>query len=353
METEQVAVLAQTILEVLGEPFQTVERFVNAVTYGVKAYTLDLNSKTALPYMMSSLLIAWMLYRRDYRLGRVDRTVTFRSFLCPREIYLHRSALADYKYAACDLSIKLLLYTPLFSAMSWVLYKAIRSALEPVGFDVSSMTPFALAFMPGVVGFLFADFGFFFSHYLMHKVPLLWVFHEVHHSAEVLTPVTVHRVHPVEDLVNALVGSTILAATAATYSALSSQDVGLATIFGVNVLYFLFYVCAFQLRHSHVWLSYGPVLSRILISPAQHQIHHSVEGKHWNKNFGFTLAFWDLLFGSLYVPRSRETLRVGLPYGDPLDYTSVWKLYFLPFVKAARLLKVKRQDPRNREAATL
>jgi sterol desaturase/sphingolipid hydroxylase (fatty acid hydroxylase superfamily) len=353
METEQLAMLAEKVLEVLGEPFQTAESFVNAVTHGLKVYSVDLNSKTAMPYMLSSLLIAWILYRLDLRSGRIDRTSTFRSFLCPREVYLHRSALADYKYVACDLSIKLLLYAPLFSGISWMLYKTIRSALEPVVFDVSSMPPFALAFMPGVVGFLLADFGFFFSHYLMHKVPLLWVFHEVHHSAEVLTPVTVHRVHPVEDLVNALIGSVIFAAGAATYSGLSSKDVGLATIFGVNVLYFLFYVCAFQLRHSHVWLSYGPVLSRILISPAQHQIHHSVEDKHWNKNFGFTLAFWDLLFGSLYVPRSRETLRVGLPYGDPLDYTSVWKLYFLPFVKAARLLRVKRQESQDREAATL
>ena len=211
METEQLAILAEKILEVLGEPFQTLERFVNAATYGLKAYTVDLNSKTALPYMISSLLIAWILYRLDLRSGRIDRTATFRNFLCPREVYLHRSALVDYKYVAFDLSIKLLLYAPLFSGISWVLYKTIRSALVPIGFDVSSMAPFALVFMPGVVGFLLADFGFFFSHYLMHKIPLLWVFHEVHHSAEVLMPVTVHRVHPVEDLDRLLVPDGLVA----------------------------------------------------------------------------------------------------------------------------------------------
>jgi len=201
--------------------------------------------------------------------------------------------------------------------------------------------------MPGLIGFLLADFGFFLSHYLMHKVPLLWVFHEVHHSAEVLTPVTVHRVHPVEELVNALVGSSILAAGAATYSTLLEKDLAFVTIFGVNALTFIFFALAFQLRHSHVWLSYGPLLSRIFISPAQHQIHHSQESKHWDKNFGFTFAFWDAWFGSLYVPRSREIIRFGLPYGDPRDFSSICKLYFLPFSKAMKVLGVKREEPPN------
>ena len=46
--------------------------------------------------------------------------------------------------------------------------------------------------------FLAADFGFFFGHYLGHKVPLLWEFHKVHHSAEVLSPLTNYRFHPLD-----------------------------------------------------------------------------------------------------------------------------------------------------------
>ena len=46
--------------------------------------------------------------------------------------------------------------------------------------------------------FLAVEFGYWFSHFLMHKIPFMWEFHKVHHSAEVLTPLTEWRQHPVE-----------------------------------------------------------------------------------------------------------------------------------------------------------
>src|SRR5207245_2041547 len=156
-----------------------------------------------------------------------------------------------------------------------------------------------------------------------------------HPSGEGLAPVTVCRVHPVEEFFNASIGTTLRSVGAAIYAARSLSDVTVITIFGVNVVIFAFHMFAFQLRHSHIWLSYGPIISRLLISPAQHQIHHSLDPKHWNKNYGFIFAVWDGLFGSLYVPRSREILRLGVP-ADPGDFSSVTKLYLLPFAKAAR-----------------
>lgn len=336
--------MIQKILETLLEPFMTWERLFHALSNAVRSYTIDWHSKTALPYMLSSVVIAWLIYRVDRRTGRTG-TTKFGQFLCPPGIYLHRSAIVDYKYVAVDLSVKLLLYTPLISGMSWLLYKSLHAFLGIIVLDLSSLGSFSVAFLPGLIAFLLGDFGFFFSHYLMHKVPVLWHFHEVHHSAEVLTPVTVHRVHPVEDLVNALVGGGISAVAAAMYSALSSEEVHMTTIFGVNILLFVFFAAAFQLRHSHIWLSYGPWLSRVLVSPAQHQIHHSVDPKHWDKNFGFTFAFWDACFGSLYVPKSRETLRFGLSYADPQDFSTVPKLYLLPFVKAVKRRMAGRISP--------
>ena len=85
----------------------------------------------------------------------------------------------------------------------------------------------------------------------------------------------------------------------------------------------------------HVWLSYGPVLSRVFISPAQHQIHHSKAPQHFDKNFGFIFAFWDVWFGSLYVPRAKEHIDVGLPDRQDEAYSSVLRLYALPFARSA------------------
>ena len=104
---------------------------------------------------------------------------------------------------------------------------------------------------------------------------------------------TVYRVHPVEDLVNGAVAAVVSAIAAASYGAMGGSDATVISIFGINVILLAFFAVAFQLRHSHVWLSYGPVLSRLFISPAQHQIHHSVDPRHWNKNYGFVLAIWD------------------------------------------------------------
>lgn len=344
MYIEEMASLIQKISEALLEPFATPERLAHALSNAVRSYTIDWQSKTALPYMLSSIIIAWLIYRLDRRSGRIGAT-TFASFLCPRQIYLHRSAIVDYKYVAFDLSIKLLLYTPLISGVSWVLYKSMRAVISTVAVEAPLSGPLTIGYIPGLIAFMLGDFGFFLSHYLMHKVPLLWHFHEVHHSAEVLTPVTVHRVHPVEDLVNALVGACIGAIGATVYSSSSSEEVGMMTFLGVNILLVFYFAFAFQLRHSHVWLSYGKWLSRILVSPAQHQIHHSVDPKHWDKNFGFTFAIWDWAFGSLYVPKSKETLRFGLSYANPQDFSTVSQLYFMPFVKAMRPRMVGQMPP--------
>src|SRR2546426_736232 len=105
----------------------------------------------------------------------------------------------------------------------------------------------------------------------------------------------------------------------------------LVLVLGANAGLVLFLFAGAHLRHSHVWLSYGPVLSRIFISPAQHQIHHSVDPRHVDRNFGGIFAIWDALFGTLYVPRTRETLTVGLADGGHAGLDSVARLYTMPF----------------------
>ena len=51
---------------------------------------------------------------------------------------------------------------------------------------------------------LLLDIGHYISHYIQHKVPFFWEFHKVHHAAEVLTPVTAFRAHPVESILDSL-----------------------------------------------------------------------------------------------------------------------------------------------------
>ncbi len=76
-------------------------------------------------------------------------------------------------------------------------FEAAFRALWPGPGPSLTATPGAeLAYMIAII--LAADLGFFIGHYLTHKVPLLWEFHKVHHSAPVLNPLTNYRFHPVD-----------------------------------------------------------------------------------------------------------------------------------------------------------
>ena len=122
----------------------------------------------------------------------------------------------------------------------------------------------------------------------------------------------------------------VIGLAAVFYQNVAPRDLEVSTICGIGLFTFAFALCGHHLQHSHVWLSFGPVLNRIYISPAQHQIHHSSDPRHRDKNFGVKFAVWDTLFGTLYVPKDHETLQVGLPDADPQDFETVTQLYFLP-----------------------
>lgn len=91
---------------------------------------------------------------------------------------------------------------------------------------------------------------------------------------------------------------------------ISAGEITIYTFLGTQFLLAIFNMIG-NLRHSHVWLDFG-ILGYIFISPAQHQIHHSALPKHFGKNCGFALAIWDWAFGTLYVPKERETFPLGL-----------------------------------------
>jgi sterol desaturase/sphingolipid hydroxylase (fatty acid hydroxylase superfamily) len=92
--------------------------------------------------------------------------------------------------------------------------------------------------------------------------------------------------------------------------------IDIITIGTANAGYVIFNAAGSNLRHSHIWLSYGPRWEHIFISPAQHHIHHSSDKKHFNKNYGEVFAFWDWMFGTLYVTDGQEHLTFGVADGD-------------------------------------
>ncbi len=325
--------LIQKAFTDLAEPFQSWEAFWYAISNGIRVF-IKPGSQICWPYLLSSLLIAWIIFRST---KAIHGHQSFFEFIFPHDIYRHPSAIADYKYAAFELSTRWLFTAPLISLISFGIYKGLHSVL-PSASGQWITHAFARGILASIASIVLADLGLFAAHYLMHRIPLLWQFHQLHHSAKVLTPLTLYRVHPVEALVGGIATAVVGAVIGIFYDHMSGHETDVLAIFGVNALVLLFYMWGNLLRHSHVWVSYGPLMSRLLISPAQHQIHHSVDPKHLDKNFGQIFALWDWVSKTLYIPRNRETLQFGVPGLDPRTFSTLPRMYGIPFVKASRLL---------------
>ena len=325
------------VLEHILEPWSSWQNMKYALWRGADQlgnYFTDLGSETAWPYLISSLMVAYVLYFLRDRSRNTART--FLEFVLPGSIYRHPSAILDCKYLVFSTLISFLVYMPVITGICLLAQKISNHTVANLGLQgILDHYPIATSIAIAAQLFLFAEFLGYAGHYLLHRIPLLWAFHSAHHSAEVLTPLTLFRVHPVDELVSAVIRAVGIGVGTGIYTGTSHIDLPLGTLYGVNAIFFIIHLAGHCLRHSHVWFSYGPVVSWILLSPAQHQIHHSNDAKHFNANFGNVLSIWDALFGTLYIPKTRETLSFGLPETYAGKHSTVLQLYCQPFREAA------------------
>ncbi|MGE0707916.1 MAG: creatininase family protein [Planctomycetota bacterium] len=256
-------------------------------------------------------------------------------WLFPRELWLHPSAKADYLFFALNRLLYPLLVLPFVLGVEGV-REAASAALDATapGLRLSRVPAglgLDLAFSVFVI--VAMDFGLFLAHYLAHRVPLLWEFHKVHHSAEVMTPITVHRMHPLDDAFTLSVGAMAMGLGQGLFLHLFPATGGALAVKNLHLLIFVFYVVGYDLRHSHVSIGFGP-LDRVFVSPAMHQVHHSLDPAHHDKNMGFLFSVWDALFGTRVLPEPGTALRFGLDGVEEAEFQSLGALYLLPFKKA-------------------
>lgn len=214
----------------------------------------------------------------------------------------------------------------------------------------------ALMLPPGVASavltlaaFVAYEFAYWLDHYLSHRVALLWQFHRVHHAAESLSLFTLFRVHPVDTIVFFNIAAVVTGVTGGVLGHVLGTAVQPWSVGGTNALVLLAAAGLTHLQHSHLWITLGPRWSRRLLAPAHHQIHHSADPRHFDRNFGNTLALFDRLFGTLHVPATRrEVRRFGL--GDAVADAHGWRAQLVtPFANAFALLPLGAQ--RRRPAA--
>ena len=255
-------------------------------------------------------------------------------------IWRSRSALADYRIAVLNQAVTMGVAPRLVStlAVATLLFEAMhvwfdgRPVLWPAAPGWAVAAGFTLAL------FLLDDATRYLLHRWLHAWPLLWCFHRVHHTAETLTPFTVYRTHPVEGVLFALRATLAQAVAIAGFVFFFGDRAEPVTVLGANAIVFAFNVAGSNLRHSHVRISYGRILERVLISPAQHQIHHSAAARHAGRNFGAVLAVWDWIGGSLCLAERGPGLRFGLP-GAGAESHRLGNVYLGPFRDALAICR--------------
>lgn len=282
-------------------------------------------------YILSALLLALIIYKLG--LSQQDEQINLRQYLLPKAVYLHPSAIAEYKYYFLSSLLEIFVILPVILSLP-NLANIICHYLTEITYLT---TPFLITHpqwyhyvILSIFVALAGDFAYYCYHYLAHRSSFFWEFHKVHHSADVLTPMTVYRSHPFDLLLSMSIGTVMLGFATGMWVYLFGNQVSPLSIYGVDWQIFLFYLTGANLRHSHIWLNYPYAVSHVLMSPAQHHIHHSVEPKHYDKNFGYILSFWDWIFGTLYVPRNYEKLSFGLANGESNLFNSVTNMLLQP-----------------------
>jgi uncharacterized protein len=297
------------------------------------AALLDPSARVFLPFLVSAGVIATVAAA-----GRGLAAAGAWRRLLDRRVWWHRSARADYQLIFARAALRALLFgAATWSALAiaalvagWLRRHVGDSAL------VDRLSPVSAGAIFTLLAFLIEDGSRFALHLAMHRMPALWAFHKVHHSAEVMTPFTLYRTHPVEALLNEARGVVTIGAATGLCAWAFGPHLRAWQILGVDAIAFVWMLLGANLRHSHVWISFGPRWERLFLSPAQHQVHHSTAARHADRNYGTVLSIWDALAGTLYVTRERERLRFGLP-GEPSP--GVVALLLQPFAEALTVLR--------------
>jgi len=154
------------------------------------------------------------------------------------------------------------------------------------------------------------DLAIYLQHVLFHAVPALWRLHRMHHADLELDATTGVRFHPVEVLLSMLIKLAVVAAIGAPAIAVLIFEVLLNATSMFN--------------HANVRIPsrIDRVLRWLVVTPDMHRVHHSVEPRETNSNFGFNLPWWDRLFGTYKAQPAagHDAMTIGIDtFRDPRE----------------------------------
>ncbi|MEM8928561.1 MAG: sterol desaturase family protein [Bacteroidota bacterium] len=200
-----------------------------------------------------------------------------------------------------------------------IVIQGVYNMLE-IGFGRMGVSTHSLALISVVswpmwlqllVFFILLDFVQWLTHIALHKFPLLWRFHQVHHSVKEMGFAAHLRYHWMENIL---------------YKPLKTFGIMLLGGFEPEQAYIVHFaaIAIGHLNHANIQLTYGP-FKYVFNNPVMHLYHHSYklpEGKY-GVNFGLSLSLWDYLFGTNYIPEAGGKIPLGYP-GDQKMPKGFW-----------------------------
>ncbi|MCY7280262.1 MAG: sterol desaturase family protein [Sphingomonas bacterium] len=166
----------------------------------------------------------------------------------------------------------------------------------------------AVAIVVGIAIILAKDFFFYWEHRIQHR--WLWRWHAPHHSIRNLSATNSWH-HWSEILMFALMVSVPMSLLTPAFG---PRPFLIGLILGWQPIFL----------HSATRLQLGPVLRRLVVDNRYHRIHHSLEPRHFDRNFGAATPLWDWLFGTAYFPGEDEWPEVGLAEVDEPTSMREW-----------------------------
>jgi sterol desaturase/sphingolipid hydroxylase (fatty acid hydroxylase superfamily) len=177
--------------------------------------------------------------------------------------------------------------------------------------------------LPGIVvaiaSFLLMDWTYYWWHYAMHRVPLFWRFHNVHHTDLDLDVTTAARFHFGEIIFS--IPFRIL----------------VVLLFGIPPLVYLVFEIVFEsaslFHHSNWRLSLGleRFLNHIIVTPRMHGIHHSIVERETDSNWGTIFCWWDKIHRSLRRDIRQDEITIGVAAFRDEQELTIGKLLTMPF----------------------
>jgi len=174
-----------------------------------------------------------------------------------------------------------------------------------------------------LVAVLLLDLAIYLQHVLMHRVPLLWRLHRVHHADLDIDMTTGSRFHTLEIIVSMLIKWAVIVLLGPALLAVLIFE---TLLNGMAVF-----------NHANVRLpgTIDRLLRLLLITPDVHRVHHSILRHETNSNYGFNLSIWDRAFGT-YIDQPQKghsKMTIGIPeFRDPEQVDKLPGMLTLPFV---------------------